>query len=299
MKKLLLIINFVITMIVASSVSAFAEPAPLGKEKITIAHASWSSSLGITALGKLLLEKIGYQVELKQLDTGLIYQALSTGSVDVFFSAWLPGQQSYLTKLGNKLDMISVSTGPTPGGLVVPAYVDINSIEDLKKPEVAKLFDGKIVGIDAGSGLMLKTKAVQAAYGLDMELMTSSGAAMTAAFKSAYDKKQPIVVTGWCPTAMCAVYDIKFLSDPKKVYGDARNWTVARLGFRADYPRSLVLLSRFTLFEGQFSRLLVSIENDKMTPEAAAQKFIDENPDLIWYMIGDLVPDMKKPDSLN
>jgi glycine betaine/proline transport system substrate-binding protein len=281
------------------SLPARAESPPLGKDKITIAHASWSSSLGITMLGKILLEKIGYKVDLKQLDTGLIYQSLSTGGVDVFFSAWLPGQQNYLNKLGDKLDMISMAYGPAPGGLAVPSYVPIKSIEDLKNPEVAAMLGGKIIGIDAGSGIMMKTKAVQGAYGLDMELVTSSGAAMAAAFKSAYDAKKPIVVTGWCPTSMCAIYGIKFLEDPKKIYGDARSWHVARLGFRTDYPRALTFLSRFTLVEGQMSKMLAWIDSEGMKPEAAAARFIDENPDLIWYMIGDLAPNTTKPKALD
>jgi ABC-type proline/glycine betaine transport system substrate-binding protein len=293
------ILSAALALVVSSFVPVRAEAPPLGKDRLTIAHTSWSSSLGITMLGKLLLEKIGYKVDLKQLDTGLIYQSLSTGGVDVFFSAWLPGQQSYFNKLGSKLDIISMAYGPSPGGLVVPAYVPVNSIEELKKPDVAAMFGGKIVGIDAGSGVMIKAKAVQAAYGLNLELVTSSGAAMAAAFKSAYENKQPIVVTGWCPTAMCALYQVKFLEDPKKIFGETRNWHVARLGFRSDYPRALALLSRFTLVETQLSQMLVWIENEGMKPEAAAARFVDENPDLIWYMIGGLAPDMAKPNVLN
>jgi ABC-type proline/glycine betaine transport system substrate-binding protein len=79
------------------AVPAQAAESEIGETSITIGYTSWSSSTSITALGKLLLEDIGYTVELKQLDTGLIYQALSTGAVDTFFSAWMPGQQSYRT----------------------------------------------------------------------------------------------------------------------------------------------------------------------------------------------------------
>ncbi len=145
------------------AVPAQAAESEIGETSITIGYTSWSSSTSITALGKLLLEDIGYTVELKQLDTGLIYQALSTGAVDTFFSAWMPGQQSYLNKLGDKIDIIGTASGPAPGGLVVPGYVDINSIEELKNPEVMASLGGKILGIDAGAGLMMQTKEVMAA----------------------------------------------------------------------------------------------------------------------------------------
>lgn len=281
------------------AVPAQAARSEIGETSITIGYTSWSSSTSITALGKLLLEDIGYTVELKQLDTGLIYQALSTGAVDTFFSAWMPGQQSYLNKLGDKIDIIGTASGPAPGGLVVPGYVDINSIEELKNPEVMASLGGKILGIDAGAGLMMQTKEVMAAYEIPAELVTSSGAAMAAAFKTAYEKNEPIVVTGWCPTPMCAKYNLKFLADPKNIYGDARNWTVANSTFREDHPRAARFLARFTLFEKQMSRMLVWIDEDGMTPEDAAQRFVEENPEVIWYMIGDLGAGFEKPASLN
>lgn len=281
------------------AVPAQAAKSEIGETSITIGYTSWSSSTSITALGKLLLEDIGYTVELKQLDTGLIYQALSTGAVDTFFSAWMPGQQSYLNKLGDKIDIIGTASGPAPGGLVVPGYVDINSIEELKNPEVMASLGGKILGIDAGAGLMMQTKEVMAAYEIPAELVTSSGAAMAAAFKTAYEKNEPIVVTGWCPTPMCAKYNLKFLADPKNIYGDARNWTVANSTFREDHPRAARFLARFTLFEKQMSRMLVWIDEDGMTPEDAAQRFVEENPEVIWYMIGDLGAGFEKPASLN
>jgi glycine betaine/proline transport system substrate-binding protein len=275
-----------------------ADPPPLGKAAIAYAAPSWTSGRLFTELGRILLEKIGYKVEVKLLDTGVIYQSLATGKMDLFSIAWLPGQQSYFNKFGDSLEILSMSYGPVPGGLMVPAYLDANSIEDLKKPDVRKALGGKIVGIDAGSGLMLQTQKVLKEYGLDYELVTSSGAAMEASFKGAYQKQAPIVVTGWCPHYMCAAYKVKFLDDPKGVYGDARDYHVVRKGFRTDFPRATLLLSRLNLLEEQMSKMLVWVETDKITPEQAAQRFLDANPVLVWYMIGDLGATMQKPAAL-
>ena len=296
MRRFLLGIGIALAVCVGQ---ASAAPPELGKGTVVIGMTSWSSSTSITAVGKLLLEKIGYKVELKQLDTGLIYQSLSTGDVDLFFNAWLPGQQSYLNKLGDKIDIVSTSSGPTPGGLLVPSYVNVSSIEQLKDPKVVASLGGKIIGIDAGSGLMMKTKEVLKGYDLNVDLVPSSGAAMTAAFKTAYEKKEPIVVTGWCPTTMCAKYSYKFLDDPKNIYGETRNWHVASKTFRAEHPRATQFISRFTLFQNQQSNIMVWIEDNGMTPEAAAQRFLNENKELVWYMIGDLVAGVEKPATMN
>jgi glycine betaine/proline transport system substrate-binding protein len=276
-----------------------ADSVPLGKSQIVYAHATWGSSRVLYALGKVLLEKIGYTVQDKVLDTGIIYASLAADQVDLFSSSWLPGQQPYLNKYGNKLDLISFSIVPVPGGLMVPSYVPVNSIEDLKKSDVAKLFDNKIFGIDAGSGINLSTKKVIQQYGLSLQLIPSSDAAMTSEFKSAYEQHKPIVVTGWCPHILCALYGVKFLQDPKKIYGEDRDLNVARAGFRTDFPRATVFLSRFTLTDKQISQLLVWVDTQHMTDTQAVDRFITENPALVWYMIGGLAPTVSKPTDLD
>src|SRR5690606_5329565 len=87
---------------------------------------------------------------------------------------------------------------------------------------VGKNVKYKITGIDPGAGIMEKTEEAIEEYGLDKwELVSGSGAAMTASLKKAYDKKEPIIITGWNPHWMFSKYDLKYLEDPKGVYGGA------------------------------------------------------------------------------
>src|SRR5260221_5762024 len=165
---------------------------PLGSPKIVYTHGTWAAGLVTTDVAVAMLKRLGYEVDAKLVDVGLAYQALASGKADIFSSAYLPGQQKYLNAQAGKVEILSVSYTPVPGGLMVPSYVPVNTIDELKKPDVQKMFDGKIVGIDAGAGIMVQAKKAISEYGLDFELVPSSDAAMASAFKAAYDKKQPI-----------------------------------------------------------------------------------------------------------
>lgn len=284
-------------MLSASAAMAQESP-PLGQKKIIYTHGPWGSGIVLTQIGATMLKRLGYEVELKLVDVGLAYQALGTGKAEIFSSAYLPGQHQYLNAQAGKIEILSVSYGPVPGGLMVPAYVPATSITDLQKPEMQKLFGGKIVGIDAGSGVMAQAKKVVDQYGLNFELLPSSDAAMAASFKAAYEKKEPIIITSYCPHYLCALYDVKFLEDSKGIYGQSQDYHLVRKGFRTDFPRASAFLARFTLTSDRISKMLQWMETEKIKPEAAAERYIAANPDLVWFWIGDLVPGVEKPANL-
>jgi glycine betaine/proline transport system substrate-binding protein len=275
-----------------------ADMPPLGRKTLIYTHGPWGAGLVTTGVVQAMLKRLGYDVELKLVDVGLAYQALGGGKAELFSSAYLPGQQQYLNAQAGKIDILSVSYGPVPGGLMVPAYAPASTIEDLKRPEIQKVFNGKIVGIDAGAGVMAQAKRVIEQYGLGFELMPSSDAAMAASFKAAYDKKEPIIVTGYCPHYLCALYDVKFLEDTKGIYPWSQDYHLVRSGFRADFPRAAAYLARSTLTADSVSKMLKWMETEKIKPEQAAARFVEQNPELVWYWIGDLVEGVQKPPTL-
>lgn len=282
----------------ALSQAAAQDIPPLGDKKIIWTHGTWSTGLVVTHIGQTMLKRIGYDVELKLVDVGLAYQALASGKAEIFSSAYLPGQHQYLNAQTGKIDILSVSYGPVPGGLMVPGYVPANTIADLQKPEIEKMLGGKIIGIDAGSGIMLQAKKAIEQYGLKFELVPTSDAAMAAAFKAAYDKKEPIVVTSYCPHYLCALYDVKFLADTKGIYANSQDYHLVRRGFRTDFPRATVFLSRYTLTSDKISTMQKWMETEKITAEVAADRFIEANPELVWFWIGDLAEGVEKPATL-
>lgn len=140
----------------------------------------------------------------------------------------------------------------------------------------------KITGIDPGAGIMTATEKALKEYKLDdWELVTGSSAAMTAALKKAYDKKEPIIFTGWNPHWMFAKYDLKYLDDPKGVYGEAEEiHTIARKGLKEDHSNAYKVLSQFKWSEDDMGEVMLDIQEGSK-PEDAAAKWVKDNPDKV------------------
>ncbi|MDW0108748.1 glycine betaine ABC transporter substrate-binding protein [Sporosarcina aquimarina] len=145
-----------------------------------------------------------------------------------------------------------------------------------------EMVDYKITGIDPGAGIMEATGRAIEDYGLDKwELQTGSGAAMTAALKKAYDKEDPIIITGWSPHWMFTKYDLKYLDDPEGSYGGEEEiHTIGSLDLAKDKPEAHQILENFKWDEEDMGEVMVAII-DGEDPEEAAQAWIDENQDKV------------------
>ncbi|WP_027399371.1 glycine betaine ABC transporter substrate-binding protein [Anaerovorax odorimutans] len=255
-----------------------------GDKTITLGYVNWAEGIAMTNLAKAILEdKLGYDdVKLTMTDAAPLFTSLASGNTDAFLDAWLPvTHESYMKKYGDKVEDLGYNFENAKIGLVVPSYVDINSIEDLNS--MKDEFDGKIVGIDSGAGIMSASENAIKEYGLDYELMPGSGPTMTAALKKAIDNNEPIVVTGWQPHWMFAKWDLKFLDDPKGVYGEAEYiHTIARKGLSTDMPDVANFLSNFLMSSEELGDLMGEIENnsDKDAVEVA-RDWMNAHEDLV------------------
>ncbi|MBS4172987.1 glycine betaine ABC transporter substrate-binding protein [Bacillus sp. FJAT-49736] len=147
---------------------------------------------------------------------------------------------------------------------------------------VANSVNHKIIGIDPGAGIMQATDNAIKDYKLDKwQLVSGSSAAMTAALKKAYDKKEPIIITGWNPHWMFAKYDLKYLKDPKGVYGGAEEiHTIARKGLDKDLPDAYKILSNFKWSEDDMGKVMLDIQ-EGTKPDDAAAKWVKDNADKV------------------
>ncbi|ARI76647.1 glycine betaine ABC transporter substrate-binding protein [Halobacillus mangrovi] len=251
------------------------------KGTISIGMNNWAENVAVSNMWKIILEEKGYDVELKQVEKGFLYEALSAGDLDIGMEIWLPHtDKPFYEKYKDEIDWREEWYKGTELGLVVPTYMeDVNTIEDLKGSDAFP--EKQIVGIDAGASIMSLTEEAISEYGLDYELAASSGPTMTTELKNAIESEEPIVVTLWKPHWAFAEMDLKFLEDTKKVYGESENISyAARKGLEEDQPEVVKWFDNFMMDDQQLGSLMSSL-NEADSPEEGAQKWIDEHQDVI------------------
>lgn len=147
---------------------------------------------------------------------------------------------------------------------------------------IGEQVDYEIIGIDPGAGIMKATANVLEEYELeDWTLVEGSGAAMTAALKKAYNKEEPVIVTGWSPHWKFSKFDLKYLEDPKGTYGEEENiHSIARNDLAEDHPSAHQVLDNFYWDEADMNDVMVQI-TDGEDPEKAARAWVDANPDKV------------------
>lgn len=104
--------------------------------EIELAYVEWDTEVASTTVVGQVMEAQGFDVTITPLDNAVMWQAVAEGQADGMVAAWLPGThatqfETYaddMVNLGENLEGAKI-------GLVVPAYMDIDSIEDLTPAE--------------------------------------------------------------------------------------------------------------------------------------------------------------------
>ncbi|PLT44503.1 Glycine betaine ABC transport system, glycine betaine-binding protein OpuAC [Paenibacillus pasadenensis] len=149
----------------------------------------------------------------------------------------------------------------------------------------------KIIGIDPGAGLMAAADRAVTDYGLtDWTLVEGSSAAMAVALDKAVKNEDPIIVTGWTPHWMFAKYDLKYLDDPKKSFGeDEEIRTVARLGLKEDAPSAYAFLDRFEWTDADMAKVMAAVQ-EGAEPADAAAAWAEDNAAMIDGWVDGIEP---------
>ncbi|MGI6227260.1 MAG: glycine betaine ABC transporter substrate-binding protein [Peptococcales bacterium] len=138
---------------------------------------------------------------------------------------------------------------------------------------------GVIIGIDPGAGIMSSAEKALEEYDLDnFEIIEGSDATMISALNDAIRNEKWIVVTGWTPHFKFAKWDLKYLDDPKKAFGDAEQInTIVRKGLKEDLPDVYTFLDNFNWTLDDMQTLEVWNEEPGADPYENAKRWIGEN----------------------
>jgi glycine betaine/proline transport system substrate-binding protein len=255
-------------------------------------------------VGQLAKEYLGCDVQYKQLKEQISWQGFGNGEVDVVIENW--GHDSlkkkYIDQQGTAVDLGPNGNEGVIGWYVPPwlaqAHPDVLQWENLNK--YAKDFatsesGGKGQLLDGDPSYVTNDEALINNLKLNFEVVyAGSEAALITAFRKAEQNKQWLIGYFYEPQWFLSEVPLKKVALPKWTEGcDADPQTVA-----CDYPKyildkiasadwvnsgspSVDLVSNFTWTNDDQNSVAKSIAEDGMSPEDAAQKWIDANPD-VW-----------------
>ena len=285
MKKIILGIVAVLGLVLslgspgAFRSSIFSGGGSSNGESITLSYVEWDTEVASTNVVAEVLRREGYDVTITPLDNAIMWSAVATGEADGMVGAWLPQTHGpQFDQYGDQMEDLGPNLEGAKIGMVVPEYMDVNSIEDLSSEA-----DSVITGIEPGAGVVAATEDAVAQYPnlSDWTVETSSSGAMTTALGQAISNEEEIVVTGWSPHWKFQAYDLKYLEDPKGVYGGEETInTMVRQGFKGDHPRAYQILDQFNWSLDDMESVMLEISNGK-DPQQAAIEWIDANPDKV------------------
>lgn len=255
---------------------------PVHAEEKTIAMGtlSWEDLTPITGITKKVLEDQGYSVKVTQFsEWGIAYAALSKGDIQLLASQVDYAAYDYWNRNKRRLEKISPVSHGLYQGIAVPSYVDINSIEELN--EHSSSFGGRIIGIEPGSGLMSDTANAVKSYDLKLTLVEGSTAGMTAALKSAVDRKEWVAVTIWEPSWMTQKFDLKFLQDPKGIFPPPQGYYwIGHKGFSEKYPHARESIASVYIPIAEIESINGDVKDGK-TMDEAIDDWTSRHTDLI------------------
>ncbi|RDW18190.1 glycine/betaine ABC transporter substrate-binding protein [Oceanobacillus arenosus] len=259
--------------------SRSGEDAVADNQEITLAYVEWDTERASTHVVGKVLEDLGYDVKVTPLDNAVMWEAVASGEADGMVAAWMPGTHAaQFEEYGDRVVDLGENLEGAKIGLVVPSYMNVNSIADLTDEA-----DMTITGIEPGAGVVAGAeRAVEEYDNLEgWTVQTSSGGAMTTALGEAYDNEEEIIVTGWNPHWKFQKYDLKYLEDPKGTFGEEEVIkTMVREGLKEDMPEAYQVLDNFYWTPEEMEEVMTAIQ-DGADPIDAAATWVEENPERV------------------
>lgn len=271
-----------------------AGPALRAEQPLRLVYPRWSSEIASAHLFQAVLqERLRYPVQLIAVPVEEMWRRVADGEADVMTGAWLPiTHQGYYEEYADSLEDLGPNLEGARIGLVVPTVtpgrqtgdtgrtgkplVTISSIAQMG--ETADRFRGRIVGIESGSGVVARTRRALEVYDLEgsFYLVETDEEGMMDRVAEAINRGEWVVFTGWKPHWVFEHFNLRFLEDPRNVYGGQESiHTMVRSGLAGEMPEIHEVLSRISYEPEDLERLMRWIHSNGDTPYEQAVRWIE------------------------
>ncbi|HYP44939.1 MAG TPA: ABC transporter substrate-binding protein [Propionibacteriaceae bacterium] len=249
-------------------------------------------------------EKLGCTVNQKDLNEQVAWQGFESGEIDVIIENWAHAdlKKKYIETA--KVAEIAGKNGNVGqiGWFVPPwmaeKYPDILDWQNLNK--YADLFKTGESGdkgqlLDGDPAFVTNDAALVKNLNLNYKVVYSgSEAALITAFRDAEKNKKPLLGYFYSPQWFLAEVPLKMVKLPPYTEGCDADAQKVKCGYAEDQLDKIIstkfaqsgspavkLVRNFTWTNDDQNEVALSISKDKMSPEAAAKKWVDANPDKV------------------
>lgn len=259
---------------------------------------AWPGITVKTEIAQQLLEPLGYESRRHDVGLQVVYQGLTSGDVDVFLGGWMPAQREMFEPLEANDTIVSLANNVDGAQmtLAVPEYTyeqGIRSFADLDAHR--DRFDGKLHGFGAGSAAseILHGAIDDDVWGLgDWQLVDTSEVGMLSAARDAISREQAIVWVGWTPHWMNLELPMRYLDDPKDLFGENNGESDVLTLMRGDYaeahPNLASFFSQFTFPAEEQSWMIREYGQEERDVETVAEEWIRDNAARVEAMLAEV-----------
>ncbi|NBA97909.1 choline ABC transporter substrate-binding protein [Pseudomonas sp. R5(2019)] len=272
-----------------------AEPAECKNVRLGVVN--WTDVIATSAMTQVLLDGLGYQTKQTSASQQIIFAGIRDQRLDMFLGYWNPIMTQTITPFIEH-KQVKVLAEPSlkdaRATLAVPKYLadkGLKSFADIAR--FKKELDGKIYGIEPGSGANTQIKAMIAKnqFGLgDFQLVESSEAGMLSAVSRAVKRNAAVVFFGWAPHPMNVNFELAYLTGSDDALGPdegrATVWTVTAPDYASRCPNAYRLLTNLTFSAEDESRMMQPLLDHKDALESARQWLRDHPEDQKRWLDG-------------
>ncbi|MDI3385641.1 ABC transporter substrate-binding protein [Streptomyces sp. B-S-A8] len=297
----------VVGMLAVSACSAASTTNAGGSDdKVTLAQPSWAGAQANIAVAKKLLEdELGVEVDVRQMNETAAFTAMDGGQADAVLEDWHGNPKQLKTFVEKKKSVVSAGELGVKGhiGWYVPKYYadkhpDITNWKNLNKyADDFKTSESKGKGQFIGADPEYSQHDTGIIKNLDLDFThvpSGSESAQQEEIERLYKAKKPFLTYWWTPQVLQNELELVEVELPKYTKGCNVPVEKADCGYphvdlekfmNADFAKNggdaAEFIKNFKWSNEDQDAVVNYMTQDKMKPEAAAEKWIKENKD-VW-----------------